>query len=188
MDSRRPVIAATFLPWQMGETMKESYREQPAIDVGHHPCAGRGDAAGVASSFAKASPYGPRLRRTDGGTSGCVETQASHPNSEIKIPACRPCSDKGKARSSSVLWQGEGGHGGVISSADEQDGSGLNPRISLFIWVHPVYLWFGSPVFMLKLAVLADTPVGRDGRDGRDGRYGRDGRDGRDGHPPFYRF
>jgi hypothetical protein len=34
--------------------MKESYEEQLAIDFGHNPYAGSGDAPGVASSFAKA--------------------------------------------------------------------------------------------------------------------------------------
>jgi len=35
--------------------MKESYKEQPAIDFGHNPYARSGDASGVASSFAKAA-------------------------------------------------------------------------------------------------------------------------------------
>ena len=35
--------------------MKESYEEQLAIDFGHNPYAGSGDAPGVASSFAKAT-------------------------------------------------------------------------------------------------------------------------------------
>jgi hypothetical protein len=35
--------------------MKESYEEQLAIDYGHNPYAGSGDAPGVASSFAKAT-------------------------------------------------------------------------------------------------------------------------------------
>jgi hypothetical protein len=48
--------------------MKESYKEQLAIDFGHKPYAGSGDAPGVASSFAKGY----------GRTGGCVETQASH--------------------------------------------------------------------------------------------------------------
>ena len=34
-------------------------------------------------------------------------------SSEIKVPVCRPCNDKGKATSSSPPRQGEGGHGGV---------------------------------------------------------------------------
>jgi hypothetical protein len=48
--------------------MKEPYREQLAIDFGHEPHAGSGDAPGVASVFAKATP----------GQVGCVEMQASH--------------------------------------------------------------------------------------------------------------
>jgi len=36
--------------------MKESYKEQLAIDFGHKPYAGSGDAPGVASVFAKATP------------------------------------------------------------------------------------------------------------------------------------
>jgi len=72
--------------------MKESYKEQPAIDFGHNPYAGSGDAPGVA----------------------WVCGDAGQPlNSEISNPVCRPCTDKGKATSSSPLWQGEGGHGGV---------------------------------------------------------------------------
>jgi len=35
--------------------MKESYKEQLAIDFGHEPYAGSGNAPGVASSFAKAT-------------------------------------------------------------------------------------------------------------------------------------
>lgn len=41
--------------------MKESYKEQLAIDFGHKPYSGSGDAPGVASSYAKATagPAGP---------------------------------------------------------------------------------------------------------------------------------
>ena len=35
-------------------------------------------------------------------------------SSDIKIPVCRPCTDKGKATSSSPPRQGEDGHGGVV--------------------------------------------------------------------------
>ena len=72
--------------------MKESYKEQLAIDFGHKPYAGSGDAPGVA----------------------WVRGDAGQPlNSEIKIPVCRPCTDRGKATSSSPPRQGEDGHGGV---------------------------------------------------------------------------
>ena len=73
--------------------MKESYREQLAIDFGHKPYAGSGDAPGVA----------------------WVRGDAGQPlSSDIKIPVCRPCPDKGKATPPSPPRQGEGGHGGVI--------------------------------------------------------------------------
>jgi hypothetical protein len=43
-----------------------------------------------------------------------VRGDAGQPlSSEIKIPVCRPCTDKGKATSSPPPRQGEGGHGGV---------------------------------------------------------------------------
>ena len=73
--------------------MKESYKEQPAIDFGHKPYAGSGDAPGVA----------------------WVRGDAGQPSSSgINIPVCRPCTDKGKATSPSPPRQGEGGHGGVV--------------------------------------------------------------------------
>ena len=73
--------------------MKKSYEEQLAIDFGHKPYAGSGDAPGVA----------------------WVRGDAGQPlSSDIKIPVCRPCPDKGKATSSSPPRQGDGGHGGVI--------------------------------------------------------------------------
>ena len=72
--------------------MKESYEEQLAIDFGHNPYAGSGDAPGVAWGSGDA---GQPL------------------SSEIKVPVCRPCPDKGKATPSSPPRQGEGGHGGV---------------------------------------------------------------------------
>lgn len=72
--------------------MKESYRENLASSSGHKPYAGSGDAPGVA----------------------WVRGDAGQPSSsEIQIPVCRPCTDKGKATSPSALRQGEGGHGGV---------------------------------------------------------------------------
>ena len=72
--------------------MKESYKEQLAIDFGHKPYAGSGDAPGVA----------------------WVRGDAGQPlSSEISNPVCRPCPDKGKAISPSPPRQGEGGHGGV---------------------------------------------------------------------------
>lgn len=72
--------------------MKESYEEQLAIDFGHEPYAGSGDAPGVAWGSGDA---GQPL------------------SSEIKFPVCRPCPDKGKATSPSPPRQGGGGHGGV---------------------------------------------------------------------------
>ena len=73
--------------------MKESYRENLASDSGHKPYAGSGDAPGVA----------------------WVRGDAGQPSSsEIQIPVCRPCTDKGKATSSPPPRQGEGGHGGVV--------------------------------------------------------------------------
>jgi hypothetical protein len=55
-------------------------------------CSGSGDAPGVA----------------------WVRGDAGQPSSsEIKIPVCRPCTDRGKATSSSPLRQGEDGHGEV---------------------------------------------------------------------------
>ena len=73
--------------------MKESYEEQLAIDFGHNPYAGSGDAPGVA----------------------WVRGDAGQPlSSEIKNPVCRPCTDRGKARSSLPPRQGGGGHGGVL--------------------------------------------------------------------------
>jgi hypothetical protein len=72
--------------------MNESYKEQPAIDFGHKPYAGSGDAPGVA----------------------WVSGDAGQPlSSEINIPLCRPRTDMGKATSSSPPREGEGGHGGV---------------------------------------------------------------------------
>jgi len=58
--------------------MKESYKEQLATDFGPKPYAGSGDAPGVASVFAP--PYAKTTKDQEGyaGTSGCVETQASH--------------------------------------------------------------------------------------------------------------
>jgi len=56
--------------------MKESYREQLAIDFGHKPYAGFGNEVGVA----------------------WVRGDAGQPlSSDIKSPVCRPCPDKGKA-------------------------------------------------------------------------------------------
>ena len=72
--------------------MKESYKEQLAIDFGHEPYAGSSNVPGVAWASGDA---GQPL------------------SSEIKVPVCRPCPDKGKATPSSPPRQGEGGHGGV---------------------------------------------------------------------------
>ena len=72
--------------------MKESYEEQLAIDFGHNPYAGSGDAPGVAWGSGDA---GQPL------------------SSEIKVPVCRPCPDRGKATSFAPLEQGVDGHGGV---------------------------------------------------------------------------
>jgi hypothetical protein len=72
--------------------MKESYKEQLAIDFGHKPYAGSGDAPGVA----------------------WVRGDAGQPlSSEIKIPVCPHCTDRGKAISSAPPRQGVDGHGGV---------------------------------------------------------------------------
>jgi hypothetical protein len=73
--------------------MKESYKEQLATDFGHEPYAGSGDAPGVA--WESGDPGQPS-------------------SSEIKVPVCRPFTDKGKATSLSPPRQGEGGHGGVV--------------------------------------------------------------------------
>jgi hypothetical protein len=73
--------------------MKESYRENLASDSGHEPYAGSSNVQGVAWASGDA---GQPL------------------SSEIKVPVCRPCPDKGKATPASPPRQGEGGHGGVI--------------------------------------------------------------------------
>jgi len=66
--------------------MKESYREQPAIDFGHKPYAGNSGAPGVASAFAKASPYAEASEDKMAGQKW-VRGSAGQPlNSEIKIP------------------------------------------------------------------------------------------------------
>jgi len=67
--------------------MKESYEEQLAIDFGHNPYAGSGDAPGVA--------WG----RGDAG-------QPLSP--EISNSVCRPCADRVKATSFLPPRQGEG--------------------------------------------------------------------------------
>ena len=63
--------------------MKESYREYPASSSGLGPYAGDGDIPGVASA------------RGDAG---------QPLSSEIKVPVCRPCTDKGKAESAAPLY------------------------------------------------------------------------------------
>jgi hypothetical protein len=73
--------------------MKESYRENLASSSGHEPYAGSSNAPGVAWGSGDA---GQPL------------------SSEIKVPVCRPCTDKGKATSPLPPRQGEGGHGGVV--------------------------------------------------------------------------
>ena len=73
--------------------MKESYKENLASSFGHEPYAGSSNAPGVAWGSGDA---GQPL------------------SSEIKVPVCRPCTDKGKATSSSAPRQAEGGHGGVV--------------------------------------------------------------------------
>jgi hypothetical protein len=73
--------------------MKETYRENLASHSGHEPYAGSSDVPGVAWASGDA---GQPL------------------SSEIRIPVCRPCTDKGKATSPSASRQGEGGHGGVL--------------------------------------------------------------------------
>ena len=73
--------------------MKESYKENLASSFGHEPYAGSSNAPGVAWGSGDA---GQPL------------------SSEIKVPVCRPCTDKGKAASFSPLRQGDDGHGGVV--------------------------------------------------------------------------
>ena len=73
--------------------MKESYRENLASSSGHEPYAGSSNVPGVAWGSGDA---GQPL------------------SSEIKVPVCRPCTDKGKATSSSASRQAEDGHGGVV--------------------------------------------------------------------------
>jgi hypothetical protein len=73
--------------------MKESYRENLASNSGHEPYTGSGNAPGVAWASGDA---GQPL------------------SSEIKVPVCRPCNDKGKATSSTPPRQGVDGHGGVL--------------------------------------------------------------------------
>ena len=75
--------------------MKESHRENLASSSGHEPYAGSSNVPGVAWASGDA---GQPL------------------SSEIKVPVCRPCTDKGKAASSSPLRQGDDGHGGVVES------------------------------------------------------------------------
>ena len=73
--------------------MKETYRENLASSSGHEPYAGSSNVPGVA--------WGSE--------------DAGQPlSSEIKVPVCRPCTDKGKATSSSAPRRAEGGHGGVV--------------------------------------------------------------------------
>ena len=67
--------------------MKESYRENLASSSGHEPYAGSRNAPGVAWASGDA---GQPL------------------SSEIHVPVCRPCTDKGKATLSSAPRQGEG--------------------------------------------------------------------------------
>ena len=73
--------------------MKETYRENLASSSVHDPYAGSGDAPGAAW--------------------GCGDT-GQPLSSHIKVPVRRPCTAKGKATSSSVLRQAEGGYGGVV--------------------------------------------------------------------------
>jgi hypothetical protein len=47
--------------------MKESYKEQPAIDFGHNSYAGSGDAPGVASSFATYFAEATKVKKATGG-------------------------------------------------------------------------------------------------------------------------
>ena len=73
--------------------MKESYRENLASYFGHEPYAGSSNVPGVAWA------------------SGDTGQPLS---SEIEVSVCRPCPDKGKAKSFSPTRQGDDGHGGVI--------------------------------------------------------------------------
>ena len=72
--------------------MKESYKEQPATDLGPDPYAGGGNTPGVASARGNAG-------------------QPS--SSDIIPPACRSCPDMEKATPRKPLWQGFHGRGGV---------------------------------------------------------------------------
>jgi len=89
--------------------MKESYKEQLAIDFGHKPYAGSGDALGVA--------YPPTPKAT-GGQVGAWRRRPAielrHQNSRVPTVTAQPCPDKGKATSSLPPRQGEDGHGGVV--------------------------------------------------------------------------
>ena len=94
--------------------MRESYRENLASSSGHEPYAGSSNAPGVAWASGDA---GQPL------------------SSEIKVPVCRPCTDKGKATSSSASRQAEDGHGGVVEPEQEETGSGrdgVSPRTVTF--------------------------------------------------------
>ena len=73
--------------------MKESHRENLASSSGHEAYAGSSNVPGVAWASGDA---GQPL------------------SSEIHVAVCRPCTDKGKATSSSPSRQGEDGHGGVV--------------------------------------------------------------------------
>ena len=73
--------------------MKESYRENLASRFGHEPYAGSSNVPGVA--------WG------NGDTGQPL-------SSEIIVPVCRPCTDKGKATSSSASRRAEGGRGRVV--------------------------------------------------------------------------
>ena len=75
--------------------MKESYGENLASSSGHEPYAGSSNVPGVAWGSGDA---GQPL------------------SSEIKVPVCRPCTDKGKATSSSASRRAECGHGGVVEA------------------------------------------------------------------------
>ena len=78
---------------RLGIENERVLQRKPSISSGHKPYAGSGDAPGVA----------------------WVRGDAGQPSSsEIQIPVCRPCTDKGKATSFPPPRQGEGGHGGVV--------------------------------------------------------------------------
>jgi hypothetical protein len=67
--------------------MKESYKEQLAIDFGHKPYAGSGDAPGVASSYATYFAEATKVKKATGGQVGAwrhrLAIELRHQNSRV---------------------------------------------------------------------------------------------------------